>query len=240
MYTTRISSKVLVSSNVTGSSNTVVVNGKTISGRGASDYEEQHVLVKEHTEFKEVEIELPLASKLFIESHPDVNGVEARISGCRDDDIAVEVSDGVLSIRDSNDVERMCSVFVRVPDSTYEKITVSTSSGDVVLDELGCVSFDIETMSGDISIRKSEFVECSAKSMSGDIDIEFNALVDTDLNIKTMSGDVDVEAANIGSCTLDFETMSGDVFDGIKLSSPNSGNVLGGRISTMSGDIKLK
>lgn len=240
MYTTRFLSNVIVSSNVTGSSNTVVVNGKTISGRGASDYEEQHVLVKEHAEFKEVEIELPLASKIFIESHPDVNGVEARISGCCDDDITVEVSGGVLSIHESDAIESMCSVFVQIPDSTYEKITVSTSSGDVVLDGLGCVLFNIETMSGDISIRKSEFVECFAKSMSGDVDIELNAIVDTDLDIKTMSGDVDVEAANVGSCALDFETMSGDVLDGIKLSSPNSGNVLGGRISTMSGDITIK
>lgn len=239
MGTNRFASA-LISSNVNGT-NTVIVNGKVISGNGSDACNEQHKLVEGCGAFTRVSIDLPSANKVLIESHPGLFGAEALISGAREGDIVMEASNGVLTIREaSNTITSTYSISLRISDGTYDVLRASTAAGDIVLDGIGCVALSLESMSGDIKVRQCEFVELSAKSMSGDVEVEVIALVDTDLNVKTMSGDIAVRLSNVGNCALGTETMSGHVSHCCGRASATGGCALRGKLTTMSGDIEIR
>ena len=115
-------------------------------------------------------------------------------------------------------------------DLSNNKVTISSSSGDVSLNATGDI--DVSTSSGDIKVNKIN-EKADISSSSGDISID-KLDIKENSKITTSSGDVSVHN-NQGDCYVETETSSGDTR--INKSDRKSDIVL--KIKTSSGDIQV-
>ena len=157
-------------------------------------------------------------------------------------------------------------IILYLPTDVISKLNISTSSGDIDIDDLVNLSVSIEVKSGDVDIKR--VLDSNIVTNSGDVEV----LSTGNSNIKTSSGDIvvkdvrgkinyiarsgdieigkfdilenssistssgSVEIASIGKCYVDVKSFSGEV--DVKNSDRFSKVVLS--INTSSGDIDVK
>lgn len=158
-------------------------------------------------------------------------------------------------------------LIVEIPEDEWEKITISTSSGDILIDQINCQELNADASSGEIkannlSVQKEALFDTS----SGDIDISNISSdclsVDTssggthisditnlaDMNIESSSGDITIKNSvltnQIAINTSSGETEVSDVSAGNMIINSNSGDVefsraeaMDYKIDTSSGDV---
>lgn len=151
------------------------------------------------------------------------------------DQFQTTIDDDVLKIKGKKKIN-FCIGFcffpsnsydIYIPSSYQEKITLQTSSGDIVLDFSKFSQVRLKTVSGDIKIKNQLVADdIQLKTTSGDIvGSEIKGLL---IQMNTVSGDMEIEKME-GSVTL--KTTSGDI----------ENDWLQGEldVSTVSGDIEF-
>ena len=98
---------------------------------------------------------------------------------------------------------------IYLTESSYEKLEISASSGDVVLgEEFGYDDIDITLSSGSVDINSVSIIESlTVETSSGNINVKDT--LPEDIYIKTSSGSITVE--NVSVTTADIITQSGDI-----------------------------
>lgn len=166
-------------------------------------------------------------------------------------------------------INKHTQLTVIVPEKMYEKVRLTTTSGDLSIQKMssrelelaatsgdihskkleGAASLAIESSSGDIQADELSFDEVTLKSTSGDI-IAGKAAAVSSLSVESTSGDVEVETA-ADSFSLNIQTNSGDgevTIPGILYEEKNEDRMIGKKgnnelsiqIKTTSGDYHLK
>lgn len=102
--------------------------------------------------------------------------------------------------------ENTLQLAIQVPDKTYEKFVIETSSGDIKMDDLAVNLLDIEASSGNIEVPSFHGLEFKLKTSSGNIDAK-HLMGKGD--VKASSGEVQISLDDF-SQSLSVETSSGD------------------------------
>ncbi len=128
----------------------------------------------------------------------------------------VELRDGVLLLRETDDrqwyeyiginVGGIPRVTLYLPKGAYDRLTIKTSSGDIVSEEVGLSFTHVSLATGSGSIRMSSPVreELTADSSSGNIALSDMTL--TSLTATSSSGDISL--ADLTATTLHASTSS--------------------------------
>lgn len=106
------------------------------------------------------------------------------------------------------------SLEVQIPRQfTYslESVRVSTSSGDIVMDDLTVEKAVFETVSGELQVRNISAEEVQLKTTSGDIVAENVAGIES-FTASTVSGEAQFSGIQAGK--FEFKTTSGDLVFG--------------------------
>lgn len=118
---------------------------------------------------------------------------------------------------------------IYLPKKAYQKLVLTTVSGDLKLDGFSLETLDLSTTSGEFEVL-GEHGKTAINSVSGDIHLKsFKA---KDLKIQTTSGDIYLEEGTFEQCNL-----SG-VSAGIKIEECEASDEI--NIQTISGDVDLK
>lgn len=134
---------------------------------------------------------------------------------------------------------------VEVEEANAEKITISSTSGDINF-EGNAKKLRLNTVSGDIECTTDERFEGDMHTVSGDINLEANSTFNA--KMATTSGDIEIELNDTDGYDLKFNTVSGDVdidYVGECHSFSRSGRIGYGNngavivANTVSGDIKV-
>ncbi len=118
-------------------------------------------------------------------------------------------------------------LIVEIPDKNWEKVKISTSSGDIKLFDFSSGDFSIETMSGNITAFDMNTTKLNIGASSGDINIK-NYFITEELTIDTSSGETNISEGYAND--MKIVSSSGD----IRLSETSS---IESRIETSSGNI---
>ncbi len=154
--------------------------------------------------------------------------------------LAIEVPDEMNNI----EIHSM-SGDVEVEEANAEKITISSTSGDINF-EGNAKKLRLNTVSGDIECTTDERFEGDMHTVSGDVELEANSAFNA--KIATTSGDIKIELNDTDGYDLKFNTVSGDVdidYVGECHSFSRSGRIGYGNngavivANTVSGDIKV-
>lgn len=94
---------------------------------------------------------------------------------------------------------------IRIPNN-LEKIKLSTSSGDVDLNNIDVDLLDIQSASGDINLHTIHTKKLSLEVASSDIDIKH---LTGDLDIRSANGDIEIDQTS--GDNLSFKNASGDL-----------------------------
>ena len=107
--------------------------------------------------------------------------------------------------------------------------TISTSTGDIRLDDntMGNMIFTVST--GDIFIRNCNLESLETKASTGETKID-NCVIKGNYNSKTSTGDVTINGSELGRFTLDGSTSD------VTVSSSSIDNI---KIETSTGEVKL-
>lgn len=141
-------------------------------------------------------------------------------------------------------------LIVEIPEDQWEEISVNTSSGDVLIDQINCNELNVDTSSGEIKANNlSAKTEVSFDTSSGDIDISNvsseSVSIDTssgethisditdlaDMNIESSSGDISVKKSVVKNQIV-INTSSGET----EISDVSSNDMI---INSNSGDVEL-
>lgn len=131
---------------------------------------------------------------------------------------------------------RTTSGDIEATASTYE-MTIASTSGDVEVEGY-YHNLTVNTISGDIDVR-ADVKNMTFKAVSGDVDLEFISVEIRDVHGTTISGDIEIDLPEgLSEIAITTQTRSGDVTtrhhcDGV-------GPVVGGHVSSMSGDITIR
>lgn len=134
---------------------------------------------------------------------------------------------------------------VEVEEANAEKITISSTSGDINF-EGNAKKLNLNTVSGDIECTTDERFEGDMHTVSGDINLEANSTFNA--KMATTSGDIKIELNDTDGYDLKFNTVSGDVdidYEGESHSYSRSGRASYGNngavivANTVSGDINI-
>lgn len=98
-------------------------------------------------------------------------------------------------------------VTIRVPIKSYERIKLSSSSGDISCLNLSCESLDVYTRSGDIYVLGAN-ERSKIKSDSGNIYLSINPFVG-DMSVNGGAGDIEIDIAESFDLFVEFTTDSG-------------------------------
>ena len=154
--------------------------------------------------------------------------------------LTIEVPDEMNSI----EIHSM-SGDVDVEEANAEKITISSTSGDISF-EGNAKKLTLNTVSGDIECTTDERFEGDMHTVSGDINLEANSTFNA--KMATTSGDIEIELNDTDGYDLKFNTVSGDVdidYEGECHSYSRSGRASYGNngavivANTVSGDINI-
>ena len=150
----------------------------------------------------------------------------------------VTVKDGVLTVSPQKNSETIFNpnnetfaVTISLPQTTYNRMTIQTSSGDVkVPEDFSFTEASVQTSSGDLSMQAKVEEKLSVKTSSGDLYLE--GLAPKSLDASSSSGDMDL--ARLTGDQMKAESSSGKILlDGVVLSGELS-------VKTSSGDVQLK
>lgn len=144
--------------------------------------------------------------------------------------------DGVLSISQASSTAsaafffmrgmHRCDIDVRLPKKLWNRINISTTSGDISIENcLECEDLNISTSSGDMNLDDVLSNNMICHLSSGDI----NGKVRGNLHVESKSGDIEIEG-NMERCEL--FSASGDIEFSGKCQDINC--------SSTSGDVELK
>lgn len=100
------------------------------------------------------------------------------------------------------------NITLRVPEKAYEKISVSTASGDVKLDGLSVGSLEIDVSSGKVLLSSLTANNISLDSSSGNISIK-KTTVSGKIKAALSSGDIIINDST--AAEFEADTSSGDV-----------------------------
>ncbi|WP_053217170.1 DUF4097 family beta strand repeat-containing protein [Virgibacillus senegalensis] len=129
------------------------------------------------------------------------------------------------------DTVKNLQVTVSVPEKSYDKVSIETTSGDIVLDHVETVSVQIASTSGDVDLTGNKITDSlMIEATSGDIQAEKNTI--DSASIKTTSGTITNQQAE-GS-RFEYEATSGDVV------LSHSDEVEEVNIQTTSGDVSTE
>ena len=178
-------------------------------------------------------VDVPGDVKILVDARPDG---PVQIEGDMEKLDVFTAPDGTLTVRKKPTASSQflslrgmswAEVSITVPARRWERVRISTVSGDVDLDgglELGELA--VHTASGDVECRVSACDKASFATASGDIEARGNFV---SLRAETASGDVDLDGP-LGEVTI--STASGDI--------ELSGSAARVKAGSMSGDICLK
>lgn len=140
-------------------------------------------------------------------------------------------------------------IMVYLPETEYSSVAITSSTGDISLENLCAGSLDITVSTGDVDLKNIECNSVLSSGSTGDIHLK-NVIAKEKFSIKRSTGDVKFNGCDAGEITI--ETDTGDV-TGLLLSEkvfitktstgkidvPNT--VTGGKckIKTDTGDIKI-
>lgn len=104
-------------------------------------------------------------------------------------------------------------LIVEIPEDEWEKITISTSSGDILIDQINCQELNADASSGEIkasnlSVQKEALFDTSSGDVFGTIKGDDNTV---SFITDTSSGDVSVPSPSKGEKTFSASTSSGDI-----------------------------
>lgn len=141
-------------------------------------------------------------------------------------------------------------LIVEIPEDEWEEITVSTSSGDVYIDEISCRELNANTSSGEIKANNLiALKEALFDTSSGDINISNISSdcvsVDTssgethisditslaDMNIESSSGDISIKNSHLTN-QIAINTSSGET----EISNVSTKNMI---LNSHSGDVEF-
>ncbi len=194
------------------------------------DFDEKATLVYDKNieeEFNKIDIYSKSLDFKFVKA-TDSN-VNVKVYDNEENDVTVNVEDGILKIVSDNDI-KLClfcfnirkEVIITLPEEEYDLI-IKTDSGDITSN----IDFNevvINSTSGDV--RFNNIKEANIKVTSGDISIN-----DVDnLKIKSTSGDIEINNVNK---YLDIEATSGDI------DISNLELIMNSRIKVISGDVSI-
>ena len=154
--------------------------------------------------------------------------------------LTIKVPDSMKSIE-----IRSMSGDIEVEEANAEKISISTTSGDINFDG-NAKKLTLNTVSGDIELTTYEQFAGDIHTVSGDIDFEANSAFNA--KMATTSGDIEIELNDTDGYDLTYNTVSGDVdidYVGECHSYSRSGRIGYGNngavivANTVSGDIKV-
>ena len=97
---------------------------------------------------------------------------------------------------------------IELNDQIFSILTISSTSGDVDLDQIQTGSFKMKTTSGDLSAAGLLSEKSELSSVSGNIEM---LSIKGDVAVKTTSGDITLDYAEF-SGSADIESTSGDVY----------------------------
>lgn len=139
-------------------------------------------------------------------------------------------------------------ITIKVPIKSYERIKLSSSSGDITCLNVSCESLDVYTRNGDISLFGAN-ERSKIKSESGNIYLSISRF-DGDMAVNGGEGDIEIDITEnfdlfvefiteSGSCTSDGFDMNTDNKKGdAALLSGKGGNTL--KINTTTGNLTIK
>ncbi|MDL2206210.1 DUF4097 family beta strand repeat-containing protein [Eubacteriales bacterium OttesenSCG-928-N13] len=161
--------------------------------------------------------------------------IDVAIDGERVGDIKIYMEHGILHVLQPSKPFNLFSLFephikvrISIPYTFEGELNVRTSSGDVVLGDLGVKALQIITVSGDITLGNLMTDTARLQSTSGDIrtgQFKGNAL-----NLQSMSGDLTL--GKVYADMLHVHTTSGD----IQIAS-HQGSMI--ETHSVSGDLKI-
>ena len=137
---------------------------------------------------------------------------------------------------------------VTIPDGTYTKVvdiksstadikisslnvdgSISTSTGDIRLDDNEMCNFTLSVSTGDIFIKNCNFESLETKASTGEVKID-NCVINGNYIAKTSTGDVTINDSELGRLTLNGSTSD------VTVSSSSIDNI---KIETSTGEVKL-
>ena len=139
-------------------------------------------------------------------------------------------------------------ITIRVPVKSYERIKLSSSSGDITCLGINCESLDIYTRNGDISVFGAN-ERSKIKSDGGNIYLSINSFTG-DMTVSGGEGDISVDLTESFDLFVEFLTDSGGcASSGFDINSSNQkgdaallsgkgGNTL--KITTTSGNLTIR
>lgn len=141
-------------------------------------------------------------------------------------------------------------LIVEIPEDEWDNITISTSSGEVLIDEINCQELNVDTSSGEIKAsnlfaQKEALFDTSSGDMSLSGISSDRISVDTssgethisditnlaDINIESSSGDISIKDAVLTNQIV-INTSSGET----EISDVSANNMM---ISSSSGDVEF-
>ncbi|WP_371069217.1 DUF4097 family beta strand repeat-containing protein [Sediminibacillus sp. JSM 1682029] len=129
------------------------------------------------------------------------------------------------------DTAKKLHVTVSVPEGLYDKVSLETTSGDIVLDHVETSSAQITSTSGDVDLTGNKITDSlMMEATSGDIQAEKNTIESA--SIKTTSGTITNK--QVEGSRFKYEATSGDVV------LSHSSEVEEVDIKTTSGDVSAE
>lgn len=233
---------------VNSTENIVIVNGQVIGdGSINSAMETKHFDEKQGEEIRKIKKITISSSTVDVNVFPSesLTHVEAHFYGRVDIKGNVEFKACLVEdeFRISVGINGCCShsnlnLDVRIPNKMLEAIFIKATSADVKVEKGITVEYLMaKTASGNVSID-ANFGHTDLNTASGDIELFVHPTRDISATVSTMSGDIFAEFDCIRKLNLFTKCMSGDVTNRFRNSV--NGYVADVKISTMSGDIKIR
>lgn len=155
--------------------------------------------------------------------------------------LTVSVKGGVLKVK-CEDTRKWYELFgfhfgstvlkLYLPKEAYEKLTVSTASGDVAVGApFSFTEASLRTASGELSFTAQAEASLTLETASGDVTVK-GLSGEAKIQISTASGDIDISRVTCAGCTVNSASGEVDLEDVI----------LSGRmqIHSVSGDVELE
>ena len=127
---------------------------------------------------------------------------------------------------------------LEISDAEADEFSVSSVSGDVIVNKLKASGFDAQTVSSDVRVTGVEVDHASFRSVSGDIDYAGRLMRNGRYQFQSHSGDVRVTPADTRGFAIEASTFSGDVRSDYALTlqaSPGNSLVPAGRNRSVRG-----
>ncbi|MEG7280799.1 DUF4097 family beta strand repeat-containing protein [Bacillus sp. 0909A] len=104
--------------------------------------------------------------------------------------------------------EKDMKITIIIPEKKYDEITVTTTSGDILIENVQTDQSAADSTSGDIELKDSRIKnEMTIKTTSGDVQADQNSLGQGE--VKTTSGSI--ESNRTTSKKMSYKTTSGDI-----------------------------